>query len=258
MIFHSSFVQLVVDVDRGFNKLFQVVNNSSVAHEFVLYAFLESSSVYGIESIPFLYSHVYVFLESCSVLSSWYLLPKLLDYSFYSRLFVWDPEDTSDFSLEVVIVTEDIRRVFFVVIEFSYLRFYPSFCSSFYKGIGEYGFLVLWNFIKVEVRVQLYKPVVQTIAVSLVGLWFVDLNTIRATVNRRDTFLVTTISVLYLNFLSFWFWLLCCRAIARGRGLTLTWDRHPKGVQSVITTGWPRLLPRGIRVKGCLVLLEYL
>ena len=109
-------------------------------------------------------------LESYSILSGWYLLPELLDYSFYSRLFVWDPEDTSDFSLKIIIVTKDIRRVFFVVIELPYLRFYLSLRPPSYKGIGEYGFYIFWNFIKVEVRVQLYKPVVQTITVSIVGL----------------------------------------------------------------------------------------
>ena len=174
-------------------------------------------------------------LESCSILGSWYLLPELLDHSFCSQLFVWDSENISDFSLKVVIATENIRWVFFIVIELPYLWFYPLFCPPSYKGKGEYSFLVFRNFVEVEVRVQLCEPVVQTIAVSIVVLWFVDLNTMRATISRRDTFLVTTIPVLYLNFLSFWFWLLCCRAIARGRGLTLTWNRHPKGIQSVIT-----------------------
>ena len=142
MLFYSSFIQLIVNIGSYFNKLFQGVGDSSVAHEFVLHVFLESSSIYGQEGVSLPYSDVSVLLEPCGILGSRYLLPKLLNYSFYSRLFVGDFEDTSDFSLEVVIVTENIHRVFFVIIELPYLRFYPAFCPPPYKGKGEYRFLV--------------------------------------------------------------------------------------------------------------------
>ena len=68
MLFYSSFIQLIVDIDSGFNKLFQVTDNSSVAYKFVFYAFLKSSSVYSIEGVFFLYNYVCVFLESYSIL----------------------------------------------------------------------------------------------------------------------------------------------------------------------------------------------
>ena len=70
VLFYSSFIQLVVDIDGGFNKLFQVADNSSVAYEFVLYAFLKSSSIYGTKGVSLLYNHVRVFLESRSILGS--------------------------------------------------------------------------------------------------------------------------------------------------------------------------------------------
>ena len=70
MLFYSSFIQLIVDIDRGFNKLFQVVDNSSIAYKFVFYAFLKSSSVYSIEGVSFLYNYVRVFLEPRSILGS--------------------------------------------------------------------------------------------------------------------------------------------------------------------------------------------
>ena len=45
-----------------------------------------------------------------------------------------------DFSLKIIIVTKDIREVFFVVIKLPYLRFYLAFSPSFSKGKGEYSF----------------------------------------------------------------------------------------------------------------------
>ena len=58
------------DIDSGFNKLFQIINNTSVAYKFVLYALLKSSSVYSIEGVSFPRSYIYVFLESYSILGS--------------------------------------------------------------------------------------------------------------------------------------------------------------------------------------------
>ena len=89
--------------------------------------------------------------------------------------------------------------------ELPYLRFHPAFCSSFRKGEGEHCFLVFWDLVEVEVRVQLCEPVVQTIAVSMVVLRFVDPDTIGVTVSRGSTLLIATIPVFYLDFLSFRF-----------------------------------------------------
>jgi len=67
LFFHSSSIQLVVEVDDYFNKIEHVVNKFVIAHNFVLEIVLKISSKHCYKCDIVLFDKINVLLKSCYV-----------------------------------------------------------------------------------------------------------------------------------------------------------------------------------------------
>jgi hypothetical protein len=104
--FHSSFIQLVVEIDDHFDEIKHIADASVIAHNFVLEVVLEVSSKHchkcGIISLD----KIGILLKSCYVLCCKDSLSQMLNYSFCDLFLVECFEDSSKLSLEIVEVRE--------------------------------------------------------------------------------------------------------------------------------------------------------
>ncbi len=68
LLFHNSFIQLVVEIDDYFDEIKHVANEFAIAHNFVLEIVLEISSKHCHKCDIVSLDKINVFLKSCCVL----------------------------------------------------------------------------------------------------------------------------------------------------------------------------------------------
>jgi len=66
-LFHSSFIQFVVDIDNYFDKIKHVVNKFVIAHNFILEIVFKILSKHCYKCDIVLFDKIGIFLKSCYV-----------------------------------------------------------------------------------------------------------------------------------------------------------------------------------------------
>jgi len=116
-LFHSSFIQFVVEIDDYFDEVEHIVDGFVIAHNFVLEVVLEVSSkhCHKCDIVPL--DKIDILLELCYVLCYKDSLSQVLNYPFCNLFLVECFKDSSKLSLEIVEVREHRTRVFVIVLQ---------------------------------------------------------------------------------------------------------------------------------------------
>jgi len=181
LLFHSSFVEFVVDVDSRPDQYIQRIDDTTTAHEFVLDIFLEATSEHSHECVIVPFGDKSVLLELDCVFRGRSLLAQVLDDSNRRFLVVGDSKDKSHVFLESVEVGKESvgvsihRSIFEELVE---VGFDLVLSASTQERGGEEGLLLLCHRSEEEVHLDLVEPVLKFLTISIVQIRFLHLGVV--------------------------------------------------------------------------------